>query len=90
MSDGCACFIVLVFPHFNENGRGLGIGCTARAAAAAAFRSSSPALRRSGWMSSTADALIVTAAAVARRPLLTRDKLQVRLADEAGVVILQP
>jgi hypothetical protein len=41
-------------------------------------------------MSSTADALIVTAAAVARRPLLTRDKLQVRLADEAGVVILQP
>ena len=42
------------------------------------------ALRRKGLMSSTADALIVTMAAVAKRPLLTRDKLQPLLAEEAG------
>ncbi len=43
------------------------------------------ALRRKDLMSSTSDALIVTVAAMAARPLLTRDKLQLRLADQAGV-----
>jgi hypothetical protein len=47
------------------------------------------ALRRKGLMSSTADALIVTAAAVAGRPLLTRDKLQLSLAEAAGVSIFR-
>jgi predicted nucleic acid-binding protein len=46
-------------------------------------------LRRKGLMSSTADALIVTAAAAAARPLLTRDKLQVRLAEQAGVEVFR-
>ena len=43
------------------------------------------ALRRRGVMSSTVDALIVTMAAAAGRPLLTRDKIQKRLAERAGV-----
>ncbi len=47
------------------------------------------ALRRKGFISSTADALIVTMAGVAARPLLTRDKLQLRLAEEAGVQIFR-
>ena len=45
------------------------------------------ALRRKGLQSSTVDALIVCTAAAAARPLLTRDKVQVRLAERAGVML---
>jgi predicted nucleic acid-binding protein len=40
-------------------------------------------------MSSTADALIVCAAADASRSLLTRDKVQLRLAEQAGVTVFR-
>jgi predicted nucleic acid-binding protein len=46
-------------------------------------------LRRKGLMTSTADALIVMAAKSAARPLLTRDKLQARLAEQAGVDVFR-
>lgn len=42
-------------------------------------------LRRRGLMSSTVDALIVSMAAAAGRPLLTRDRIQRRLAEQAGI-----
>lgn len=45
-------------------------------------------LRAAGFMSGTVDALIVATAKHARVPLLTSDRMQIRLCAEAGILAL--